>query len=120
MSGWRIGASASSALSSVTSGRSSYSTSTRRAASSAASLRLGGDGGDAVADHAHAVAGQRRPVQQSSAQAHVADVGAGQHRVHAGHLRARPPTSTETMRACGATLRVYASHSMPGMCTSAV
>ena len=43
--------------------------------------RVRGDGGDPVTDQAHAVTRQCRPVQQSAAEAHVANIVARQYRV---------------------------------------
>ena len=60
--------------------------------------RLGGDGGDAVANEAHAISGEGRPVQQSSAQAHVAGVRAGEHGVDAAQLARGADVDRENAR----------------------
>ena len=118
--GGATGASASSALSSVTSGRSSYSTSTR----------LRGLLGAALASRRRRRRRGRRPCARGRSPAPaspgVVDPGARRRCRRRSAPRARPALacgasmSTETMRACGRGLRVYASHNMPGMVTSAV
>ena len=109
----------SSALSSVSKGRSSYSTSISRAAASAASFvsaATAATRSPTIRTRSLASAGQssrRRPRRTCPISAPVSTA------CTPGTCCAAD-VSTEMMRACGRGLRVYASQSMPGMCTSAV
>ena len=48
--------------------------------------RFGGDSRDPVADHAHSVAGQSRPIEKSAAEPHVSNIGAGQDGMNSGEV----------------------------------
>ena len=51
--------------------------------------RSGRDRGHAIADETHGIDGQHGPVQYLPAETSQTDVGAGDHRVHAGHAPRR-------------------------------
>ena len=51
--------------------------------------RFGCNRDDVLTDEAHDIAGEHGPVEERAAEVVLADVGAGEHRVHAGHLARR-------------------------------
>ena len=109
----RVGARASAIV--PTTGSSSYSTVDRRDGGLGGGLVDRGDRRDRLADVAHAVDRDDRPVLDRVARVgvDVQEVGAGQHRDDAGH-RLGGRVSMATIRACGSGLRRTLPWSIPG------
>ena len=120
---WMTGAPSLIASSgSKTAGSSSYSTRTRRAASSAVSWSTATTAGHFVADVAHLVFGESVLVLGLGHDAvHlVGDVGAGQNALHAGQGERRRGVDVQTIRPCEIGERTMRPESIPGRVRSSV
>ena len=81
--------------------------------------RFGRHGGDVIAGQTHFLERKHRPVGEHRTEADVADVGGGQHGVHAGHRFGRRSVDADDARVRVGEI-ANAAHSIPVRCRSAV